>query len=116
MSFTKIPISAWLLLVAAVIAFISLYLEHSHTAPELAELEELGKLESMAGSLRNVVVVGGSFVGLVSWNLHNMPLFQVANLIRPCLQNTAKELASLLPATHRVSSVAEPTAVIDNIV
>ncbi|KXX79699.1 Apoptosis-inducing factor A [Madurella mycetomatis] len=34
----------------------------------------------MAGTLRNVVVVGGSFVGL----------------------NTAKELASLLPATHRV--------------
>ncbi|KAL2126878.1 hypothetical protein VTI74DRAFT_11687 [Chaetomium olivicolor] len=34
----------------------------------------------MAGSLRNVVVVGGSYVGV----------------------NTAKELANLLPATHRV--------------
>ncbi|KAK4152215.1 apoptosis-inducing factor A [Chaetomidium leptoderma] len=34
----------------------------------------------MAGTLRNVVVVGGSFVGI----------------------NTAKELANILPATHRV--------------
>lgn len=66
----------------------------THPAPNSISIQP-----NMAGTLKNVVVIGGSYVGLVSVN--------ATEAIEPdadcLLQAAAKELATSLPATHRVS-------------
>lgn len=63
---------------------------------------------TMASALRNVVVVGGSYVGLVSFSLP-FPTFLAPSVptlrqwINATSQNTCRELMSILPAsTHRI--------------
>lgn len=58
----------------------------------------------MASALKNVIVVGGSYVGRVSICDRQICIaLRKLTSLEPKNQNTAQELARVIPTTHRVS-------------